>query len=444
MAPLRPFAAGFVAAGRRPGVPGAGLIPLGVVLLLAALPVAGAGPGSPPTIGVRGPAATPPGGLALTGYPTTGPAPLLVHFNLTVPNGTPPRLAWSFGDGTYLNGTGSAFLAPAHDYPLVGHYTCSVGATWSSGTENVSLPIDVVSPVLAVTVTVTPSDGPAPLTVGLRADPHGGSGTYLVYLWSFGDGHRGSGLAVRYTYEGAGDYRANFTVNDSQGSTATASAWVNVSSNRTASNSTGSNGTGSGPNSFRVFSVTVPAVLAATVAAGAIAVGLGAWVYVSRRRLFGPSGRIPRGEDDPPDRIEGGPVATSPTVGETDEPGFESEPPDLVPPVAGPAAETLSGGQLLTFRLVRHLTELPRTAPGDLGARTQTQAGIAEALGVQTSAVSRVLKRLAAAGLVAGETGHVLGVDRRVRVYRLTPRGERLGRALRESVPDPAPDGDGG
>jgi DNA-binding MarR family transcriptional regulator len=89
----------------------------------------------------------------------------------------------------------------------------------------------------------------------------------------------------------------------------------------------------------------------------------------------------------------------------------------------------------LANRAIRHLAGLPRLAPGDLAGPERTQAGIVAALEAGQSAVSRVLGQLERAGVVSVETVHVAGRPRRVKVYRLTPRGERLGQALRETSP---------
>jgi DNA-binding MarR family transcriptional regulator len=87
----------------------------------------------------------------------------------------------------------------------------------------------------------------------------------------------------------------------------------------------------------------------------------------------------------------------------------------------------------VTYALVRHLAMMPRWSTGEIPTAAWTQAGLAEALGVGQSTASRILRRLVAAQVVASETSHVAGLGRRMRVYQLTPRGERLGQALRET-----------
>ncbi|MGP8136209.1 MAG: hypothetical protein ACLQD8_08885 [Thermoplasmata archaeon] len=57
---------------------------------------------------------------------------------------------------------------------------------------------------------------------------------------------------------------------------------------------------------------------------------------------------------------------------------------------------------------------------------------MAASLGATQGAVSKVLARLQAVGVVGRERRHVQGKDRRVRVYSLTPKGEELAKAIRD------------
>jgi DNA-binding MarR family transcriptional regulator len=116
------------------------------------------------------------------------------------------------------------------------------------------------------------------------------------------------------------------------------------------------------------------------------------------------------------------------------------------PTPARPAPEGVENPARLTHQLLRHLAGLPRLLPGELATRSYTQAGMAARLGAGQSAVSRILRRLVAAGVVTAETRHIRDGDRRVRVYLLTDRGERLGRALREmpKTPEMGEDGPSG
>ncbi|HEY6237961.1 MAG TPA: hypothetical protein VIZ68_02090, partial [Thermoplasmata archaeon] len=53
--------------------------------------------------------------------------------------------------------------------------------------------------------------------------------------------------------------------------------------------------------------------------------------------------------------------------------------------------------------------------------------------------VSNVLRRLASSGLVVEELQHVQGQPRRLKVYRLSLRGEALARELRRRHPSTNP-----
>jgi DNA-binding MarR family transcriptional regulator len=63
------------------------------------------------------------------------------------------------------------------------------------------------------------------------------------------------------------------------------------------------------------------------------------------------------------------------------------------------------------------------------------QLGIVRALDVRQSALTKVLTRLVAAGVLATDRRHVEGQPRRLKVYQLTPLGESLARDLRRTFP---------
>lgn len=87
------------------------------------------------------------------------------------------------------------------------------------------------------------------------------------------------------------------------------------------------------------------------------------------------------------------------------------------------------------------LLELPSDA--DSGAivvapASATQEGLARRLGVTQGAVSKVVRRLIAVGVVRQGRGHVAGGGRQVRFYALTERGHQLVLAYRERFSPPA------
>jgi hypothetical protein len=379
-------------------------------------------------------------GLVLTATPTAGVAPLVVRFTLTVPAGAPPNLSWDFGDGDYLNGSSTTDATPAHLYEAPGTFRCVVTAEWSTGSVNTSTVIDVGTPVVSVTASAAPANGTAPLTVWLNATAQGGTGTYLGFYWKFGDGNEGSGLSVRYTYTSAGAFQATFTAVDSDGRSGNASVFISVH-NATPPGSKDSPPIPPSGNS--PYSLTVPVVVAILGVAAALAAGM----YLGARRFGTTDDGLERLPGDPRELYAGpSPPPSLPTLAAEPVPivaaegGSEPmamESPALVRPPAPPVLATPSR---ITDALLRHLVALPQLYPGDLPSKAWTQAGIAEAVGAGQSAVSRVLRRLVAAGIILVETRHVAGSPRRVRIYRLTERGERLGRALREAPPVPRDD----
>jgi PKD repeat protein len=355
----------------------------------------------------------------------------LVRFQLTLPSGSPPTLAWAFGDGHYLNGSAASDSSPAHVYDSAGLFRCLVTATYPSGSVNASTLIDVNASNLTVGLSASPSLGHYPLTVWLNATVRGGTGTYVAFYWAFGDGNVGSGLSVRYTYASPGRYQANFTATDTGGISANASTTITVLAASTGVNR--SSASGGAPS----YPFTTPLALTILGLAGLGALG----IYGTSRRFRAPPGaRGSTALETPSAPPAGGPTAPPAVIGATPTAAvggagravaMESAP---IPLMARPAP--LSTPTRITDALLRHLVGLPQLYPGDLPSKAWTQAGIAEAVGAGQSAVSRVLRRLIAAGIVTSETRHVAGSPRRVRIYRLTDRGERLGRALRES---PAP-----
>ncbi|HEX9363142.1 MAG TPA: PKD domain-containing protein [Candidatus Dormibacteraeota bacterium] len=84
------------------------------------------------------------------------------------------------------------------------------------------LPINISSTVdLSVSSSVLPAAGDGSLTAGFKASPFGGTGPY-TYMWSFGDGQGSTIQDPSHTFSAPGQYRANLTITDTKGITATA------------------------------------------------------------------------------------------------------------------------------------------------------------------------------------------------------------------------------
>ena len=90
----------------------------------------------------------------------------------------------------------------------------------------------------------------------------------------------------------------------------------------------------------------------------------------------------------------------------------------------------------LSERIVIALAQEGRLGEDSFVRAVRTQAGLAGVLGSNQSAVSKVLRRLVAAGVLTEERRHVTGRSQRLKVYALTRRGELLARdvARRRSI----------
>jgi len=364
-------------------------------------------------------AAAPSSGLSvsLSATPSYGTAPLLVDFEATVSSGTPTAYNWTFGDGTYLNGTAASAGRPSHVYTDPGSFTASVVVAEGTVVANSTIDIHAIAGPLAVRVSASPVSGIAPLTVSFQSTVTGGTETYLVFNWTFGDGGTGSGSRVNWTYEHPGDFYAELTVEDSGLDQAHEGIWVNVSAAPAAKGGTSITDLGTlgwGIVGFAVgLAVAVLAVLGRS------------WI-ASRRTPVVPDGAA-----------TGPPSPTSPT------PEGEVLPPPPSPsrpatalaqparPDARPRGETLH----LSQRIVLHLAGQGNPGPYDVALPGATQAGMSTALEVRQNALTNVLRRLIDGGVLAVEVRHVRGQPRRLKVYHLTPRGELLARELRHRPP---------
>jgi len=84
----------------------------------------------------------------------------------------------------------------------------------------------------------------------------------------------------------------------------------------------------------------------------------------------------------------------------------------------------------LSERIVVQLAREGRLDPDAPAAPTRTQRGLATALESSQGAVSKVLGRLVAAGVISQDRRHIRGGSQRMKVYDLTRRGEYLAREV--------------
>ena len=92
--------------------------------------------------------------------------------------------------------------------------------------------------------------------------------------------------------------------------------------------------------------------------------------------------------------------------------------------------DTVDDHVRLSLRLVVHLARVGPPENEWVARPDSTQQAIADRLQVSQGAVSKVLARLAEAGMVEEARRHVPGRNRRVMVYYLTPEGHDLAREI--------------
>jgi|GEM_PF-1253221 len=438
--------------GSRPGPRAARLAFLAGVALVLAAPILLLAPpvtASHPSSGFS---------VSVTASPSSGSVPLTVTFSATVSSGTPVGVTWTFGDGKSWSGAGPSALVVSHEFIAVGTYSVSALVSESTGSASGAVSVNVIDGPLVVLISSTASNGTVPFTVTYHALVSGGTGTYTSFSWGFGDGGYGVGPVVQYTYRYAGQFTVTLSVIDSANDSATTSFGITA---HPASASSSTAGTGPMPTS----------ILLAT--AGVVGVGGLTWgVYWAGRRRPHPRARAPdEGASDdviamPPGAGSSVPVAPAPAPSSEPLPLLAASAPAAVSaesalapppsaPTAAPAAPLLSltavtstpsaaaGTSTASPRssadeprrwsreIVAYLGGLPTLGPDDIPTLDWTQKGMSERLGTGQNQVSNVLRRLVAAGVVIEELQHVQGQPRRLKVYRLSMRGEALAREIR-------------
>ncbi len=389
--------------------------------------------------------ATSPFLVSVSATPTSGAVPLTVLLSATVSSGTPTSVSWSFGDGASWSGAGLGALDVTHRYVSVGSFAAVATVTESAGVVAGSTTVAVANGPIVAAISATPSAGASPLSVVFRAVVSGGTGTYPTFDWSFGDGTSAAGPVVSHTFRAAGTYSVALAVADSANSTGAASFSLSVSPAASASPT----------------SELGPATLAG---AGILGGGLTFGVYYNGRRRRAPRddlddgsgyGAVPPGAFGPVGAPLPAPLGAAESSEATGAAAL-SEPapaglasaarvvltprPTIQPPV--PTSVPVPGGSPATSEprrwsrdLVAYLGSLPTLGPDDIPTLAWTQKGMSDRLGTGQNQVSNVLRRLTSSGLVIEELQHVQGQPRRLKVYRLSMRGEALAREMRRNRP---------
>lgn len=165
--------------------------------------------------------------VTATADQTSGIAPLVVAFTATVVGGDAPvAISWNFGDGET-----AAEASPSHTYTTPGSYGAIVTVTDGTGDQaTATVLINVGSDAQpVVSISATPTTGPAPLAVAFTSNAVGGNAP-LTYAWEFGDGGTATTQNANHTYAANNTYAAKLKVTDADGDEATATVTIVVNS----------------------------------------------------------------------------------------------------------------------------------------------------------------------------------------------------------------------
>lgn len=167
---------------------------------------------------------------------TVGDAPLQVHLDgsgSTDSDGTILSYKWDMGDGGVATGPKVSYT-----YTTAGSFNATLTVTDDGGlTDSISTPVIVREPAAggnsnvppAAVITTSTSQGFAPVAISFDAGGSSDSdGKIRKYFWNFGDGTRGSGIAVDHVYKQAADYTVTLKVKDNKGAVGESSTVVTV------------------------------------------------------------------------------------------------------------------------------------------------------------------------------------------------------------------------
>ncbi len=352
--------------------------------------------------------------------PSSGPPGTTVDFAGAYTGGTYPySFSWTFG----VTGASSSLANPTYSYSLVGNYLVRltvVDGTGASAVSNVSVDIyPALSASIQSAVYADSCTGTVRIyTYLLDANVTGGVAPYID-SWSDG----GTRTVSFWNLSAGASTIVSLRVDDSRGASTTVTTTLAApttnpcTSSSPSNNSTrvGSPGPSStlGSGSWIIYGLIAVAAVVAAIAA----------VVVLRRRGGA------NGPGDPPSsgaELHGGVTPPSPPTGPEEALSEGPDPTGGPVPVSGPPPP---GAAALSEQILVHLFHQGRISRGDVATVDFTQEGIATALARPQNVFAKVLLRLEASGLLESYVGHVRGVDRRRKIYRLTPAGEERARS---------------
>jgi PKD repeat protein len=167
-------------------------------------------------VGESAPPPTPAAPVAnFVANPSSGPAPLAVHFTDSS-TGSPTAWSWNFGDGAT-----SPLQNPSHTYANQGAYQVTLTASNAGGSSSTHQTINVLAAPVSAPVasfSASPLSGQVPLAVHFT-DSSTGSPT--SWSWNFGDGVFSTSQNPSHSYSLAGTYNITLTASNAGGSSST-------------------------------------------------------------------------------------------------------------------------------------------------------------------------------------------------------------------------------
>jgi PKD repeat protein len=174
--------------------------------------------------------------VTLDASPKVGAAPVKVKFTYNVTaEGPSTYLFWDFGDpevyGETYDGRVSDYsvtYSREHVYRSPGNYIAKLIATdetfagyppWGRAYAVASVPVRVAGAPL-VSITPSPSSGPAPLAIQFAANVLAPYSSIVSYSWDFGDGATADTANPAHTFQQAGNFQVKVTVTNDVGATA--------------------------------------------------------------------------------------------------------------------------------------------------------------------------------------------------------------------------------
>jgi PKD repeat protein/predicted GH43/DUF377 family glycosyl hydrolase len=135
---------------------------------------------------------------------------------------------WTFGDGTFNNGSDPA---PVHSYSNEGVYSIVLNVTDSLGfwdTDSIMVFVNNIIPTANAGSDMIVDEGQIIDFNGSGSTDTPSDLPNLIYLWYFGDGFVGSGKATNHSYSKAGIYVVTLIVQDDNGETSSDTLIVTV------------------------------------------------------------------------------------------------------------------------------------------------------------------------------------------------------------------------